>query len=144
MLKTDDIKLKLEQWGKAVIGSTAGYARISCLLGINTGSTDFTTHIPFSPEVEMTERAVCMLQGAERAVVVEHYTQPEATAEQHWWALRMSKSRYYRALDSAHLRMIENLNLLESATATKKTTIRNKNYKIQQEQQKTGEILGIK
>lgn len=129
MATVEQVKTKLEQWGYAVAGGVCGHARIVNLMASSTGTYDSLTKILLSPEVEQTERAVCMLSGLQRAVVIEHYTQPTATAEQHWQAVQVSKSGYYRALDAAYTSIADNLAQLDRQAAQGKTRIHSNNYK---------------
>lgn len=111
----EQIITRLDNWGRAVAGGIGGYARITCLLGVQTGSAELSSYIPINPEVELTERAVCLLPESLRNVVIEHYTVLDATAEQHWWALRMSRQRYYRALNASYQALADNLAYLNRA-----------------------------
>lgn len=125
----EEIITRLGIWGQAMAGGVSGYARIDCMVGLQSGTNDLTTDIPISPEVDETERAVCQLPKRERAVIVEHYTRLDCTAEQHWQALDISKSTYYRLHDSAVEQLI---GIIRRLTSAAKTTINNNNVKINQ------------
>lgn len=128
-LQREEIITRLGIWGRAMAGGVSSYARITCMLGLQSGANGLATYIPISPEIDKTERAVCQLPKRERAVIVEHYTRLDCTAEQHWQALGISKSTYYRLHDSAVEQLIAIIKRLSGAA---KTTINNNNAKINQ------------
>ena len=127
-VRKEETITRLVIWGRAVAGGLSDYARISCLANTSSAS-DYGTSVPICPEVELTERAVCMLPSDLRAVVKEQYTVFDALAEQRFKALGVSKSTYYRLHDQAVVQAAERIRDLQRQAGTRK---HRQKYDIQQ------------
>lgn len=101
----NSIHERLLDWSDAIKGGIGaqGYGSVlGKLVAGDEGASSFECRIPFSVNIEDTERAVQSLPDALKRIVIEYYVNDSSTLNQKLKALSISKPTLYRRLGMAH------------------------------------------